>query len=67
MKETAQQTAVEMADNFFNSNGKIYVVIGVVLIVLVVFTIDNDITFNIFTYLFATERKLNRLEKELKK
>jgi CcmD family protein len=57
MKETAQQTAVEMADNFFNSNGKIYVVIGVVLIVLV----------GIFTYLFVTERKLNRLEKELKK
>jgi CcmD family protein len=57
MKETAQQTAVEMADNFFNSNGKIYVVIGVVLIVLV----------GIFGYLFATERKLNRLEKELKK
>ena len=57
MKETAQQTAVEMADNFFNSNGKLYVVIGVVLIVLV----------GIFGYLFATERKLNRLEKELKK
>ena len=52
-----KQTAVEMADNFFNSNGKIYVVIGVVLIVLL----------GIFSYLFVTERKLNRLEKELKK
>jgi len=57
MKETAQQTAVEMADNFFNSNGKIYVVIGVVLIVLV----------RIPSSPLATHRNLNRLEKELKK
>lgn len=50
----AQQA--EMATTFY-SEGKIYVVIGVLLIILL----------GIFSYLFVTERKLNRIEKELQK
>jgi len=50
----AQQA--EMASTFY-SEGKIYVVVGVLLIILI----------GIFAYLFVTERKLNRIEKELQK
>ena len=52
----SQAQDIEMADTFY-SEGKVYVVVGVLLIILT----------GIFFYLFATERKLNRLEKELKK
>jgi len=54
MKENAQQTTVEMADQFLNSNGKIFVVLGVLLIIL----------FGIFGYLFSVEKKIKRLEKQ---
>ena len=54
MKENAQHTTVEMADQFLNSNGKIFVVLGVLLIIL----------FGIFGYLFSVEKKLKRLEKQ---
>ena len=45
---------VEMADNM-RSNGKIYVVLGAVLIVLG----------GLFVYMVQTDRKLSRLEKEM--
>lgn len=46
---------IEMADNF-RGEGKIYVVVAVILIIL----------FGIFFYLLRVEKKVNRLEKELK-
>lgn len=52
----AQASEVEMADAM-RANGKIYVVVGIVLIVLVGF----------IAYLFILDRKLSRLEKEFKK
>lgn len=45
----------EMAD-LMRDNGKIYVVVGVLLILLVGF----------FTYLIMVDRKISKLEKELK-
>ena len=48
----AQEERVEMADAM-HSNGKIYVVVGVVLIVL----------FGVFAYLIALDKKLKKLEK----
>ncbi len=45
----------EMADTFY-SEGKIYIVIAVLSMVLV----------GIFVYLFSMERKLKRLEEQLK-
>lgn len=52
----AQGAEVEMADTM-RANGKIYVVVGIILIVLVGF----------IAYLFMLDKKLSRLEKELKK
>lgn len=54
----AQQnnTSVEMAD-VMRSNGKIYVVVGVILIIF----------FGIVTYLFTLNKKINNLEAKLKK
>ncbi|MEJ0034017.1 MAG: CcmD family protein [Bacteroidota bacterium] len=50
---SAQQQP-EMADTM-RSNGKIYVVVGVILIVLV----------GLFIYLFAIERKVKKLEQKI--
>jgi CcmD family protein len=52
----AQAAEVEMADTM-RANGKIYVVVGIILIVL----------FGFIAYLFMLDRKLSRLEKEFKK
>ena len=43
-------------EELFYASGKIYVVIGVVAIIL----------FGIFAYLFWMDRKVSRIEKELK-
>jgi len=51
----AQTTEVEMADAF-RADGKIYVVVAMVLIILVGF----------FVYLILVDRKLSRIEKEQK-
>ena len=50
------QEEVEMAD-VMRSNGKIYVVVGIILIVLL----------GVVAYLFLLDRKISKLEKELKK
>jgi CcmD family protein len=50
----AQRPEIEMADTM-RDNGKIYVVVGVLLIILVGF----------FTYLIFIDRKLSKLKKEL--
>ncbi|NQW76927.1 MAG: CcmD family protein [Cytophagales bacterium] len=52
----AQQADIEMADQF-RADGKIYVVIAVVLLILV----------GIFIYLFNLDKKVTRLEKEVSK
>ncbi len=52
----AQQVDIEMADQF-RADGKIYVVIAVVLLILV----------GIFIYLFNLDKKVTRLEKEVSK
>lgn len=49
----AQGQSVEMADTM-RSNGKIYVVVAVLVIILI----------GILIYLINTERKLNKLENE---
>jgi CcmD family protein len=60
--QTGENTAstnvpqVEMADGF-RAEGKIYIVVAVVLIVLL----------GIFAYLFMLEKKLAKIEKELNK
>ncbi|MFN5556259.1 MAG: CcmD family protein [Chryseotalea sp.] len=51
----AQTTEVEMADAF-RADGKIYVVVAMVLIILAGF----------FVYLIRVDRKLSRIEKEQK-
>ena len=51
----AQDKKVEMAD-LMRSNGKIYVVVGVVLIIL----------FGLLLYVFRLDRKINKIEKEAK-
>lgn len=51
----AQQSA-EMAD-VMRSNGKIYVVVGVILIIII----------GLFVYLFSLDKKVSRLEKNLEK
>lgn len=48
------QNEPEMAD-VMRSNGKIYVVVGVILIVLI----------GLFLYLFAIERKVKKLEQKI--
>lgn len=52
---TAQASDIEMADQF-RADGKIYVVIAVVSIVLI----------GLFAYLFRLERKVTELEKRNK-
>lgn len=52
----SQAAEVEMADTM-RANGKIYVVVGIILIVLIGFIL----------YLFALDRKIGRLEKLIKK
>lgn len=52
----AQGTEVEMADTM-RANGKIYVVVGIIMMVLVGF----------ITYLILVDRKISKLEKEIKK
>lgn len=52
----SQSTEVEMADTM-RANGKIYVVVGIILIILTGF----------IAYLIALDRKLTCLEKENKK
>lgn len=52
----AQQTDIEMADQF-RADGKIYVVISVVLLILV----------GLFIYLFSLGKKISKLEKEISK
>jgi len=51
----AQDKEAEMAD-VLRSNGKIYTVVAVLGIILA----------GLFAYLFLTERKLSRLEKQVK-
>jgi CcmD family protein len=46
----------EMADTM-RSNGKIYVVVGIILIVLL----------GLVFYLFSLDKKISRIEKEMKK
>lgn len=52
----AQSTGVDMADTL-RKDGKIYVVVTVVVILFV----------GLFIYLFLTDRKISRIEKEIKK
>jgi len=52
----AQQADIEMADQF-RADGKIYVVISVVLLILL----------GLFIYLFSLDKKVTRLEKEVSK
>ncbi|MHA8050797.1 CcmD family protein [Aquirufa sp. ROCK-SH2] len=52
----AQAQEVEMADKF-RQDGKIYVVIAVVAVILT----------GIFVYLFRLDTKISKLEKQLKK
>ena len=52
----AQQADIEMADQF-RADGKIYVVISVVLLILL----------GLFIYLFSLDKKVTRLEKEISK
>lgn len=52
----AQDQSVEMADTM-RANGKIYVVVGIILIILIGF----------ISYLFILDKKMTRLEKEIKK
>jgi CcmD family protein len=51
---TAQAQQVEMADKF-REDGKIYVVVAVVLIILI----------GLLTYVFLLDRKISKLEKEV--
>ncbi len=50
----AQSQDVEMAD-LLRSNGKIYVVVGVLLIIFI----------GLFLYLFSLDRKIRKLEEEV--
>jgi multisubunit Na+/H+ antiporter MnhB subunit len=52
----AQQAQPEMADAM-RANGKIYVVVGIILVVLTGFIV----------YLIMLDRKLGKIEKQLKK
>ncbi|MEO8148427.1 MAG: CcmD family protein [Bacteroidia bacterium] len=55
LQSIAQTSQPQMADAFY-ANGKIYVVVGVLSIVLI----------GIVLYLFALDRKLTAIEKRLK-
>lgn len=50
------QQTVEMADSF-RANGKIYVVVAVLTV----------ITIGLLAYLFVLDKKISKLEKEIKK
>jgi CcmD family protein len=50
------QQEVEMADTL-RTEGKIYVIVGIILIVLA----------GLFVYLFLLDRKVSRIEREVKK
>lgn len=52
LQSFAQNQAVEMADNF-RTDGKIYVVIAIISVVLI----------GIFAYLFSLDNKIKKLEK----
>jgi hypothetical protein len=52
----AQGNEVEMADQF-RADGKIYVVVAIVLVILA----------GLFTYLIFVDRKVSRIEKQLNK
>ncbi len=52
----SQAQGVEMADTF-RQEGKIYVVVAVAAVILI----------GIFVYLFLLDRKISRIEKQLKK
>lgn len=52
----AQAQQVEMADTF-RQEGKIYVVVAVAIVILT----------GIFVYLFLLDRKVSKIEKQLKK
>jgi CcmD family protein len=52
----AQGTEVEMADRF-RADGKIYVVVAIILVILV----------GLFAYLFLVDRKISKIEKQLSK
>lgn len=54
--EPSQQDQVEMADAL-RKNGKIYVVVAVISVILG----------GLFIYLFALDRKIGRIEKEINK
>ncbi|HEY0298519.1 MAG TPA: CcmD family protein [Arachidicoccus sp.] len=53
--QAARNSTAESAD-FMNSNGKIYVVVAVVLLILI----------GLFLYLFSLDKKISKLEKESK-
>ena len=55
MVSFAQDNKVEMADTM-RSNGKIYIVVAVCLTILI----------GLFIYVFSIDRKVSRLEKEIK-
>jgi len=50
----AQGAASSGAEDFMNSNGKIYVVVAVVVLIVIA----------LFAYLFYLDRKIARMEKE---
>ena len=50
------ENTVEMADAL-HANGKIYIVVGVLVIIFI----------GLITYLISIDRKISKLEKELKK
>jgi len=52
----AQGTEAEMADRF-RADGKIYVVVAIILVILV----------GLFAYLFLVDRKISRIERQLNK
>lgn len=54
--QAGEYGGVEMADNF-RGEGKIYVVVTVAAVILT----------GIFVYLFALDRKVTKIEKQLKK
>ncbi len=52
----AQETTAAQQTDFMNSNGKIFVVLAVVVLIVL----------GLFAYLYALDRRITRLEKEEK-
>lgn len=52
----AQETTTAQQTDFMNSNGKIFVVLAVVVLIVL----------GLFAYLYALDRRITRLEKEEK-